>query len=318
MKLGNLKLSRPLFLAPLSGITNYPFRKLALKYGCDAVFTEMISAEGLVRKRNQMVKIEKDEHPIILQLFGSDPEILAEASEVAKDLGADGIDINMGCPGKNVVRVGAGASLLMFPKKVEEILSRVRKRVKGILTMKIRSGWDDNHINAIDISKIAEDCGVDAVFLHPRTKIQGFRGKANWRIIKEVKEATKIPIIGNGDVKTKDLIKKMFDETGCDGVMIGRGALGNPWIFDREIKGLPGIKEKKEVINYHFSQLLTYYKNEKALRFIKTNIYWYTRGLPNSTSFRKKISSVRNIDELFKEINYYFDFLEECNSCKKS
>jgi tRNA-dihydrouridine synthase B len=305
MKLGHLQLNQPLFLAPLSGITNYPFRKLAKMHGCDVVFTEMISAEGLIRKGQNLLKIEKDEHPIFVQLFGSDSEILALASEIAEAYGADGIDINMGCPAEQVVRTGAGADLLRFPKKVEKILLTVRKRVKRILTIKIRSGWDED-INAVEISKIAEQCGIDGLFLHPRTKTQKFRGKANWHIIREVKQAIKIPVIGNGDVNKIELIKKMFDETGCDGVMIGRGALGNPWIFDRKRKLPPTSIEKEETIKNHFSLLLNYEEEIKALKDIKRHIFWYTKGLPYSTAFREKISKIKEVDLLFEEIRSYF------------
>lgn len=316
MKIGNLQFHKPLFLAPLSGITNYPLRKLAILHGCDLVFTEMVSAEGLIRKGNKLIKIENDEHPIIVQLFGSNPEILSNASEIVESLGADGIDINMGCPIDKVVKTGAGADLMRSPEKVEKILSKVRKKVKGILTIKIRSGWDDEHLNAVEISRIAEQCGVDGVIIHPRTKIQKFRGKANWSIIEEVKKKVNIPVIGNGDVRTTELINKMFDETGCDGIMIGRGALGNPWIFDRQRRNPPSLNEKKEVIRYHLSLLLDYEGKERALRDIKRHVFWYTKGLPNSTLFRRKISCINEIEELCKEIDSYFSFLENNVRCR--
>lgn len=316
MKIGNLQFHKPLFLAPLSGITNYPLRKLAILHGCDLVFTEMVSAEGLIRKGNKLIKIENDEHPIIVQLFGSNPEILSNASEIVESLGADGIDINMGCPIDKVVKTGAGADLMRSPEKVEKILSKVRKKVKRILTIKIRSGWDDEHLNAVEISRIAEQCGVDGVIIHPRTKIQKFRGKANWSIIEEVKKKVNIPVIGNGDVRTTELINKMFDETGCDGIMIGRGALGNPWIFDRQRRNPPSLNEKKEVIKYHLSLLLDYEGKERALRDIKRHVFWYTKGLPNSTLFRRKISCINEIEELCKEIDSYFSFLENNVRCR--
>ncbi len=231
MKLGNLQLDSNLVLAPMSGITDFPFRRLAKEKGCGLTFTEMVSAEGLLRKRESLLKIEKDDHPVSVQLFSSNPEVLANAAEMAEAMGADAIDINMGCPARQVVETGAGVALMQFPEKVERIIIEVRRKVKVPLTIKIRSGWDREHINAVEISKIAEDCGVDAIFLHPRTKVQGFRGQADWNLIGEVKRAVHIPVIGNGDVTAPSLVKKMLEETGCDGVMIGRGALGNPWIF---------------------------------------------------------------------------------------
>ncbi len=316
MRIGNLQLRQPLFLAPLSGISNYQLRKLVIRHGCDLVFTEMVSADGLIRKRDRLIRIEKDEHPIIVQLFGSNPDILANASEIAEGLGADGIDINMGCPVDKVVKTGAGSDLMRFPEKVERILLKVREKVKGILTIKIRSGWDYEHINAEEISKIAEQCGVDWIIIHPRTKIQKFRGKADWKIIKELKQKLKIPVIGNGDVKNSDLINKMFDETGCDGVMIGRGALGNPWIFDRHRKGTPALIERQEVMRYHFSLILDYEGKDKALKDIKRHMFWYTKGLPNSTSFREKISHINDVDKLFEEMNSYFNYLENYERCQ--
>src|SRR4030043_26566 len=258
MRLGNLQFEHPIYLAPMSGISDYPFRRIAKEHGCSLVFTEMVSAEGLLRKGESFLKIGENEHPVSVQLFGSKPGILAEAAQIAESTGADAIDINMGCPAKQVVGPGAGAELMRFPIKVKEILSMVRKVVRGPLTVKIRSGWDEEHINAAEISKIAEDCGVDAISIHPRTKVQGFRGRADWNLIREVKRATCLPVIGNGDITTPSLAEKMFEETACDGVMIGRGALGNPWIFGLNNSGhgeteavTPTLDERQKMIHHH-------------------------------------------------------------------
>ena len=263
MNIGNLQLDHPLFLAPLSGITDYPFRKLAREFGCGLVFTEMVSAEGLLRKGKPFLKMGEDEHPVSAQLSGSTPEALAQAAEMAEAGGADAIDLNMGCPSRKVTDTGAGADLMRFPEKIERILREVRRSIRCPFTIKIRSGWDDHHINALEISRIAEDCGVDAITIHPRTRAQWFHGRADWKLIGEVKRAVRIPVIGNGDVTTPYLVERMLEETGCDGVMIGKGALGNPWIFDPENrwaieKGTaihPSLEERKRVIERHYELL---------------------------------------------------------------
>ena len=198
MNLGNLQLDHPIFLAPMSGITDYPFRQLVKGHGCPFAFTEMVSAEGLLRKGKSFLKIEKDEHPVSVQLFGSNLEILTEASAMVEAAGADAIDINMGCPAKQVIETGAGVDLMRFPEKMKRILIRVRKTIKIPLTIKIRSGWDREQINAVEISKIGEDCGVDAIIIHPRTKAQGFRGRADWNLIGEVKSSQIFLSLGMG------------------------------------------------------------------------------------------------------------------------
>ncbi len=316
MQLGNLPLNSHLVMAPMSGITDYPFRQLAREMGCGLVFTEMVSAEGLLRKGEALLNIEKDDHPVSVQFFGSSPAVLAEAAVRAEAWGADIIDLNMGCPAKQVVKTGAGVDLMQFPEKVREILVEMRKRVKIPLTIKIRSGWDEEHINAVEISKIAEDCGVNAIFLHPRTKVQGFHGQADWNLIGEVKRAVRIPVIGNGDVTTPSLVKKMFEEAGCDGVMIGRGALGNPWIFrikdSGSLEGGPEIslEEKRRMIDRHFFLLQGHYGEKGAVIKVRKHVYWYTRGLPCCASFHSKLSSLKEKERLFEEVHSYFDSIE--------
>jgi tRNA-dihydrouridine synthase B len=323
MKLGNLQLSSHLVLAPMSGITDYCFRRLVQGMGCGLVFTEMLSAEGLLRKGESFLKIEEDEHPVSVQLFGEDPEILAEAAQMAEGMGADAIDINMGCPAKQVVKTGAGADLMRFPDRVRKILIEVRKEVKVLLTIKIRSGWDNEHINAIEISKIAEDCGVDVITLHPRTRAQGFRGRADWNLIGKVKKMVHIPVIGNGDVTTPFLAKRMLEETVCDGVMIGRGALGNPWIFrhDRIFLGSlqeksPSLEERLRVIERHFSLLQAYYGDKKATIKIQKHLYWYTRGFPGCASFHAKLLGLKEKNILFDAIYSYFDSVQGRSECQ--
>jgi tRNA-dihydrouridine synthase B len=324
MRLGNLQFDYPLFLAPMSGITDYPFRQLTRQMGSGLVFTEMVSAEGLIRKGESFLKIRKDEHPISVQLFGSNPEVLAEAAGMAEAMGADAIDLNMGCPAEQVVRTGAGADLIRFPEKVKGILMKVRKKVKNPVTIKIRSGWDGKHINAVEISKIAEDCGIDAISIHPRTRDLGFRGRADWNLIGKVKEAVRIPVVGNGDVTTPSLAKQMFEETGCDGVMIGRGALGNPWIFrfkkslplEREPATSPSLEEKKDMIHHHFLLAQTHYGEKGAVKKIQKHVYWYTKGLPSCAWFHSTLSGLREKEALFEAIHSYFDFVQRRNPCQ--
>src|SRR4030043_525181 len=324
MRLGNLQFEHPIFLAPMSGISDYPFRQIAKERGCSLVFTEMVSAEGLLRKGESFLKIGENEHPISVQLFGSTPGILAEAAQMAESMGADAIDINMGCPAKQVVEAGAGADLMRFPEKVKEILTMVRREVKSPLTIKIRSGWDEKHINAVEISKIAEDCGIDAISLHPRTKEQGFGGRADWSLIGEVREAVRIPVIGNGDVTTTLFVEKMFKETGCDGVMIGRGALGNPWIFrfqnsmplEKNTAACPSLEERKEMIHHHFSLTQIHYGERVAVKKIRKHIYWYTKGLPSCALFHSTLSGLKEKETLFEAIHSYFDFVQRRNLCQ--
>lgn len=318
MRLGTLQLNHPLFLAPMSGITDYPFRRLAMEHGCSLVFTEMVSAEGLLRKGKSFLKIGEDEHPVSVQLFGSKPEVLAEAARMAEAMGADAIDINMGCPAQKLIETGAGVDLMRFPEKIKRILLEVERKVKIPLTIKIRSGWDKGHINAVEISKIADDCGVDAISIHPRTKNQGFRGRADWNLIGEVKGTVNIPVIGNGDVTTPFLAKRMLEETGCDGVMIGRGALGNPWIFDSKNSGcleekpaiFPSLKERQKAIEHQFTLLQNYYGDKGAMKEIRRHVAWYMKGLPFSASFRSTLSVLKEREILFEAIKSYFDLIE--------
>lgn len=317
MRVKKILLGSRLVLAPMSGITDYPFRRLAREMEAGLLFTEMISAEGLLRKDGSFLRIGADEHPISVQLFGSNPETLANAARLAESIGADGVDINMGCPAREVVESGAGALLMRFPEKVERILTEVRKQVKGLLTIKIRSGWDSTEINAAEISKRAEACGVDAISIHARTKVQGFRGLADWSVIREVKKTIDIPVIGNGDARTPFLVEKMFSETNCDLVMIGRGALGNPWIFRTNGSGIrdryhgPSLEERLKVIEHHFSLIENFYPPEKALSEMKRHLAWYTRGLPSSSQFRSRLPRIKELDALLSAAVCYFEEVEK-------
>ena len=302
----------PLFMAPMSGISDLPFRQLVMEKGCSLAFTEMVSAEGFLRKDELFLRVGKEEHPLGVQLFGAEPEVLARAAEKVEAMDADVIDINMGCPAKKVIGTGAGVDLMRFPEKVEKILVQVRRAIKVPLTIKIRAGWDKERINAIEIAKMAQHCGVDAITIHPRTKIQGFAGRADWSVIGALKKAVKIPVIGNGDVTTPALAQQMLEETGCDGVMIGRGALGNPWIFSHnESLFPPSLDERQKVIQRHFSLIQDYYGEKGAVREMRKHVVWYTRGLPFSASIRSKLTHLKEKEALFETLASYFDLIRE-------
>jgi tRNA-dihydrouridine synthase B len=323
MRLGKLQFDHPLFLAPMSGITDYPLRQIVREHGCSLTFTEMVSADGLLRKGKLFLRLGEGEHPVSVQLFGSNPEILAEAARVSESMGADVIDLNMGCPAKQIVGPGAGADLMRFPGKVKEILTTVRRAVRSPLTVKIRSGWDEEHINATEISKIAEDCGADAVSIHPRTRVQGYGGRADWDLIGEVKKAVRIPVVGNGDVTTPLLARRMLEETGCDGVMIGRGALGNPWIFALSDSGRgeaepipPTLAERQRMVHHHFTVVKAYYGREWAVKKFQKHAYWYTKGLRGCASFHSKLSGLKEEEDLLEAIQSYFDFVQRRTPCQ--
>jgi len=313
MRIGTLLLKNHLSLAPMAGITNTVFRSIARDFGCALAFTEMISAEGLVRGNNKseeyLRRLPRD-CPLGIQLFGSDAAVFAEAARIAAARGAELIDVNMGCPARKVLRIGGGAFLMKDPEKVRSILAAVRAAVSIPLTIKLRSGW--GRPNAGEIAAMAEDCGVDAVILHPRTPEQGFSGKADWRLIGKVKKMLRVPVIGNGDVLSVSDVIRMQETTGCDGVMIGRGSMGNPWIFGyiqqyRE-KGpfAPDIEERRRVMVYHMDMNMKFFERKTALRLTRQNLSWYARGLPGSSDFRREVSGAEGEESIRSLIAKYF------------
>src|SRR4030067_3771978 len=241
LQIGNVKIENKLILAPMAGITNLPYRLIVKDEGCGLGVSEMVSAIALIRsgqKTRNLLNSDSYEKPFSVQLFGSEPQIMAEAAKIIKGFGADILDVNMGCPAKKVVSTGSGSALLRDPLKIKAMIEAVRAAVTITFTVKIRSGWDSKSTNYLEIGRIAEECGVDAITLHSRTTAQGVGGRAAWAHIAELKRGLKIQVIGKGDIKTPEDAKRMLDETSCDGIMIGRGAIGNPWIFSRTLKYL--------------------------------------------------------------------------------
>ena len=314
MQIGSLTLENNTILAPLAGITNLPFRLLAKEAGCGLVCSEMISSHGLVYKSEKTLKMldsTPEEKPLSVQIFGAKPDIMAGAAAIVESSGADIVDINFGCSVRKVIRTGSGAALMRTPDLAEEILKTVRRAVSIPLTIKIRSGWDASGVQAVHISRIAENCGVDAVTVHPRTAGQLFAGRADWSIIAAVKEKVSIPVIGNGDIMSVDDAVRMLDETGCDAVMIGRKAIGNPDIFSHLLARINGEDDIEEDIAHRFELMIRYMKasvkyigEEQACRMMRSRLGWFTKGMHKSSQFReaiKHLSSEREGVELIED-----------------
>ena len=318
LKIGNVELENNLILAPMAGVTNRPFRMICKEYGAGMVCTEMASARAMYHndlKTKRLLNTDGEKRPISMQIFGSDEESMAYAARYVSDI-ADIIDINMGCPAPKVVKNGDGSKLLLDLEKAEKILNCVIQNAKVPVTLKIRKGWDKENIVAVEIAKIAEKCGVSAITVHGRTRSEFYTGKADLDIIKKVKENVKIPVIGNGDVIDGKSAKRMFEYTGVDGVMIGRGSFGNPWIFKQIIHYLqtgeeieePSKEEKLKVMKEHI-ELAVEEKGEIAVKELRKHIAWYTKNLKNSSEFRASINQIETREELIKKVEEYFKTL---------
>jgi len=319
LKIGQLELGQGLILAPMAGITDLSFRRIAKSFDVDLVTSEMVSSEGLVRNRastKMLLQSHAEEKPLAIQLFGSDPKVVAEAARIVADEGADIIDLNMGCPVPKVVRQGAGAALLRNPETVAMLVDAVRQAVSIPVTVKTRSGWSQSEINVLEVARIAEDAGADAITIHPRTAKQGFSGSADWPLIARVKQAVNIPVIGNGDVTRPEDVGKMRKLTQCDGVMIGRGAMGNPWIFEQArqlTKGQPLYgptpQERLDVVRRHLELYEESLHGRQSLSGVRSRLMWYSKRLRGSARLRASLSDCRHLEDMIKICEDFFSTL---------
>ena len=317
LTIGNVNLENNVVLAPMAGVTDLPFRLLCKEQGVGLICMEMVSAKAIYfnnKNTNELMQIHPCETPVSLQLFGSDPDIISEMAKRIENKPFAILDINMGCPVPKVVNNGEGSALMKNPKLVEEILTKLVKATYKPVTVKIRKGFNDDNVNAVEIAHIAESCGVAAVAVHGRTREQYYSGKADWEIIRKVKEAVKIPVIGNGDVVDALSAKALQDQTGCDGIMVGRAAQGNPWIFHEIITYLetgvippkPTPEQVKDVVIRHAKLQLKFKGEYTGVREMRKHLSWYTTGYPNSARFRQMINSMESMEELIKSIEQIF------------
>ena len=309
MKIGNVTLDNNVILAPMAGVTDLPFRLLCKEQGAGLLCMEMVSAKAIYynnKNTEALMEIDERERPVSLQLFGSDADIMSEMAKKIEEKPFDILDINMGCPVPKVAGNGEGSALMKNPELVREIVSKVVKVIEKPVTVKIRKGFDEDHVNAVEIAKIIEDCGAAAVAVHGRTREQYYSGKADWDIIRQVKEAVSIPVIGNGDVTGPESAKKMIEETGVDGIMIGRAARGNPWIFGQIKEYLetgvvpekPDLSKVREMMLRHARMQLECKGEYTGIREMRKHVAWYTAGYPNSAKLRAKINEVETYEEL--------------------
>jgi nifR3 family TIM-barrel protein len=302
LAIGSLELTNDTVLAPLAGITNLPLRLLAKDFGCALVCSEMVSANGLVRQGAKTLRLLDStprEKPLSVQIFGADPVVMADAAQIVAASGADVIDINFGCSVKKILKAGAGAALMRSPAQAEAVLRAVRRAIDLPLTIKIRSGWDRSGDQALTMGRLAEDCGVDAISLHPRTATQGFSGRADWTLIRRLKANVALPVIGNGDIDTaKDAIR-MKNETGCDGVMVGRAAIGRPYLFSQILAAERGLPEPSASLDLRIRLMLRYLAvavdylgEETACYQLRSRLTWFAKGIRQASRFRESIRKI--------------------------
>lgn len=322
MKIGNIEINSNAFLSPMAGVTDLPFRLICKEKGCGMLYTEMINAKALCyddENTKKMLKIKLEEHPVAVQIFGSDPEFMGKAASIMNEYNNEILDINMGCPAPKVIKNGDGSALMKNPKLAEQVLSAVVKNSIKPVTLKIRKGWDDQSVNAVEIAKIAEACGISAIAIHGRTREQFYSGTADWDIIRQIKETINIPVIGNGDVFEVQDAKRLLETTNCDAILIGRGSQGNPWIFKRvdhyirtgEILPEPTLEEKVNTAKKHMSLAIEEHGEYIAVREMRKHLGWYLKGLKGSAKVRDEINKIENYEDVIKRLD---DYLYEVNS----
>lgn len=313
MKFRDFEVSNEVFLAPMAGVTDLPFRLICKRFGCGLLYTEMINAKALCyddANTKKMLNIMDEEHPVAVQIFGSEPEFMGKATKILNDYPNEILDINMGCPAPKVVKNGDGSALMRNPELAKKVLSSVVENSSKPVTLKIRKGWDDNSVNALEIALIAQEVGVDAITIHGRTREQYYAGNADWDIIKLIKDNVDIPVIGNGDVTSIEDAIKIKNDTNCDAIMIGRGAQGNPWIFERinhylktgEILPQPTTDEKIGVAIDHMELAIAEHGEYVAVREMRKHIGWYLKGMKNSARIRDKINKLEDPEEVIKTL----------------
>ena len=319
LQIGNVTLENNLILAPMAGVSDLPFRLLCREQGAGLVCMEMVSAKAILyknRNTEELLTIDPKEHPVSLQLFGSDPDIISEIAKQIEERPFDILDLNMGCPVPKVVNNGDGSALMKNPRLAGEIREKTARAIKKPLTVKIRKGFDDAHVNAVELAHIAQESGAAAVAVHGRTREQYYAGHADWDIIRQVKEAVSIPVIGNGDIRTPEDVAAMAEQTGCDGYMIARGAEGNPWIFRQilhyfetgEHLSRPDFSEVTEMLLRHAKMQIDCKGDYTGIREIRKHAAWYTAGYRNSSKLRGRINEVENYEQLealFREVESY-------------
>ena len=319
IQIGPHALEGNVLLAPITGVSDMPFRKLVKSFGASLVMSEMIASQAMIRETRQSMKMtlkSPEERPFAVQLAGCDPDVMAEAAKLNEDLGADIIDINMGCPVKKVAVKGfAGSALMRDEAHAAKIIQATVKAVKIPVTLKMRTGWDDLNRNAPTLAKIAEDCGIQMVTVHGRTRCQLYNGKADWPFIRQVKDAVKIPVIGNGDVTNEEEALALLQQSGADGVMIARGAFGRPWFLNQithflktsEKISSPSLEDQKQVVLNHYQAILDYHGVEVGIKMARKHLGWYSKGLRNSAEFRVQINQLWEVQEIMDAVHRFYD-----------